>query len=105
VLDDAGAQPFEHGQDLVPHAGAEKAGIAVRGVDGVRERVAGDVRVDVGAAGAVKGADPVAIDGREGGEAAGTRATEDSHENGLGAVVGVVAGGDAVGAGARCRSA
>jgi hypothetical protein len=105
MLDDSRAQAFEHGHDLVADPGAKKARVPVRGVDGVRERVAGDVRVDVGAASPAKGADPVAIDGREGGQAAGTGAAEDSHENGLRAVVGMVAGGDAVGARVQCRSA
>jgi hypothetical protein len=105
MLDDSRAQPFEHRQDLVAHSSTEKARIAVRRVDGVRQGVTGHVRVDVGAAGAIKGADPVAIEGREDAEAAGAGAAKDSHENGLGAVVGVVAGGDAVGAGLRCRGA
>jgi hypothetical protein len=105
MLDDPRAQAFEQGQDLVANAGAEETRIPVRRIDGVRQRVAGDVLIDVGAACPIKGADPVAVEGREGGEAAGARTPEDSHEDGLGAVVGVVTRGDPVGAGLGCRSA
>jgi hypothetical protein len=105
MLDDPRAQTLEHGHDLEPHAGAEETRVTVRWVGGVRERVASDVRVDVGAAGPVKGADPVAVEGRKCREAPGARSPKDSHENGLGPVIGVVSGGDPVGSDVRCRTA
>jgi len=67
-----------------------EAGIAIRRVDGEGDRVTLEVGVDVGATSAQEGADPIAGARREHGQPARARAAEQSEEERLGAIVGVV---------------
>lgn len=64
MLDDSRAEGLEHGHELAAYPGAKEAGVMVRGVERMRYRVAGDMRVDVGAARSIEGADTIAIEGR-----------------------------------------
>jgi hypothetical protein len=97
MLDGARAQALEQRQEFVTDPGAQKAGIAVRGVDRMRDLVAGNVRIHVSPPRAVKGPDAIAGQRWEDGEALGTSPAQQAHEEGLGPVVGVVPGGDPIG--------
>ena len=79
VLDDARAQPFELRHELEADARPQEPRVAVGRVDGVREAVPGDMGVDVGAARAEQGADPVAVPGRQDREAPRACPPEQAH--------------------------
>jgi hypothetical protein len=102
VLDHARVEALERRQQLVAHAGAQVARVAVRRIDGVGEVVAGDVGVHVAAARAMKRADPVTVLRRQHTEALGAGAPEQPNEQRLGPVIGMVAGGDPIGADSGC---
>src|SRR5580704_4372623 len=96
VLDDARAHRFEDGEELVADARAEKTGVGVRRVDRVGDAMAAEVGVDVRAPRTEEGANAIACEGGEDSEAGGSGATEEPEEEGLGAILGMMAGRDAV---------
>ena len=97
VLDGPGTEPFEDRNELEPHACPQKARVPVGRVDRVWDVVSGDMRLHVTPAGAEHGADLLSVLEGHHGEASGPRATQKTHEQRLGAVVRVVAGGHASG--------
>jgi len=102
VLHDTWVQAFEGGQDFLPDPDAQKARVAVRGVEAVRYAMPANVGVDVASPGLEHRADAVPVAGREHGEAASGRAAEDTNEERLGPVIRVVPRRDPRGAcGAR----
>jgi hypothetical protein len=94
VFDDAGAEALQYGQKLVAYAGAQIARVAIRGVDGMREAVAGDVGLNVATPRPIERANAIAVARWQYGEAARPGASKKAKEHRLGAVVGVVAGRD-----------
>jgi hypothetical protein len=61
------------------------------------EAMAGDVGIDVGSASSEQRPYAITLSGRQDGESPNAGAAQDAHEYSLGPVVGMVAGGDAVG--------
>jgi len=98
VLDRAGVETLESRENLVPDARAKKAWISIRRVEAVRNLMSGHVGFDVRSSGADGGSNSVSIAGRQRGQAAIPRSTQDAHEDRLGAIVGVVARRDPTGA-------
>jgi hypothetical protein len=105
VLDGPRAQALEDRKQLVAYAGSQEARVAVGGVQDEWNLVAGNVGFHVYPPRAIEGADAIAVEGGQYGEPFEARAAQQAHEERLGAVVGVVTGGDSRAAGARCRSA
>jgi hypothetical protein len=105
VFGDPGAQTFEAGHDFTSYAGPEKARARVRRVDGERDVVTPEMRLDVGPSRPDHGANAVAVDRGKRSEAGEARAPQKAHDDGLGAVVGVVTGRDALDSHVRCRGA
>ena len=107
----AGRELLEEGQELAADADAQEARVAVGRICGEGERVAREVGDDVarggrGGAGGPRSSAPGPTGGRAGrqdGEAPRARAAEEAEEDGLGAIVGGVAGGDRARARGRRR--
>jgi hypothetical protein len=102
MFDHARAQPFERGHELVADPGAQEARVAIGRVDAVRDAVPRHVSIHVAATGLEHGPYPVAVVHGHRSEPARAGAAKDAHENGLGAVVRVVARGDPIGTDTRC---
>ena len=90
MLHDTGVQPFQEGQKLEAHSGAQKARVPVRRIAAIWNPVTSDMGLHVGAAGVEDGPDPVAVDGRKDAKSARTCSPEHPHEHRLGSVVGVM---------------
>ena len=101
MLDDVGAQGFQEREELAPNSGPEVARVAVRRIAGERNGVACAVIEDGLARGANERTDSGETRRRGGRRAWGqrretewARAAQESYEHRLGAIVGVVTGGD-----------
>jgi hypothetical protein len=87
---------LEDGKNLVPDSGAKKARVEIGRVFAVRNGVPRNVRVDVGAACIEHRSDSIAGAGGQDREPLGAGAAHQPHDEGFGAVVRMVARGDAV---------
>jgi hypothetical protein len=89
-------------EELSSYANAQKAGVAVRRIERVRNGVSCKVCVDIPASGANERADEVPRTSRQHGEPARTRAPEEPHHHCFCAVVGVMCCRKDVGPGSAC---
>ena len=105
MLDGPRTQPLERGEYLASYTHPQKSRVTIRRVQTVGNPVARHVRVDVRPACAQHGADAIAILWGHRGKAPHARAAQDAHDHRLGAVIRVMAGGDPIGAHARCGPA